>query len=190
MDETAPIAARFEAVFERIREDRMEGVPVLNPALRVAMIGLRAWNDLHAGILVTPWFINAVLVGAEGEGAAVAPGTKKRFRLPAGPFEFIRSHEDDLGGFWMCSLFSPVFEFPDQETALAVAEAAFAALMDGEAADGEEDGDMERIWRGELPETGADLPDGGQAAVNSSGEPKAVSRRAFLTAARERGEPA
>ncbi|MBZ0162956.1 MAG: [NiFe]-hydrogenase assembly chaperone HybE [Notoacmeibacter sp.] len=196
MDAAAAIAEKFESAFERIRVERMDGVPILNPALSVVLTGLVEWNGYLAGVLVTPWFINTVLVGGDDGEAGIAPGTKKSFQFPAGPFEFIRSHEDGLGGFWMCSLFSPVFEFPDQETALAVAEGSLAALMDREAGEGEADEDMERIWRGERPdpvedatvEASGTTPPGGDEAADRA--PKAVSRRAFLTADATGDDPA
>lgn len=197
MRQDAIIAEGFEAAFERIHVERMDGVPILNPALSVAMAVFRPWGAGYIGVLVTPWFINAVLIGAQDDAGEAAPGTKKCFALPAGPFEFIRSQEQGLGGFWMCSLFSPVFEFPDQETALAVARAAFAALMDANGGEGEDD--MERIWRGELPiadEAAPESPATEGFAISPSdgddreedGRRRTVSRRAFLTAGQARGD--
>ena len=196
MDAAAAIAEKFESAFERIRAERMEGVPILNPALSVALTGLTQWNGYLAGVLVTPWFVNLVLIGGDDGEAGIASGAKKSFLFPAGPFEFIRSHEDGLGGFWMCSLFSPVFEFPDQETARAVAEASLAALMDRESGEGEAEEGMERIWRGECPDPVADASASESVPVNPDADgarkaaPKAVSRRAFLTADAAGGDPA
>ena len=185
MGEAAVIAAKFEETFERIRVERMAGVPILNPALSVAMTELRDWEGFHAGVLVTPWFINVVLIARQEEDESPVTGTKKCFLLPAGSFEFIRceegdlGEEDGLGGFWMCSLFSPALEFGDMETAVEVAEASLAALMDGEAGEAEDE-DMQRIWRGELPE--AEEVPAEDARDDAESRPRQVSRRAFLTA--------
>ncbi|MCB2080719.1 MAG: [NiFe]-hydrogenase assembly chaperone HybE [Novosphingobium sp.] len=192
MNEAATIAARFEEAFERIRVERMAGVPILNTALSVAMTELQVWEGFHAGVLVTPWFINVLLVARDDEAGRVVTGTKKLFHLPAGAFEFIRSEEDGLGGFWMCSLFSPALEFGDQETAMAVAQASFAELMaQGEDVD---DADMARIWRGELPRDDvADNAADGLAEAGSERDDREsgkasrnVNRRAFLTAGHDR----
>jgi [NiFe] hydrogenase assembly HybE family chaperone len=51
-------------------------------------------------------------------------------RFPAGVFEFIAGREDTLGEYLTCSLFSPMFEFADHETARLTAAAARAALFD------------------------------------------------------------
>jgi [NiFe] hydrogenase assembly HybE family chaperone len=55
--------ARIEAVFAGIATTRMAGVPVLNPALGVAMRGWQAVEPFELGVLVTPWFMNLLAVG-------------------------------------------------------------------------------------------------------------------------------
>ena len=177
MDDGADIAVRLEACFEEIRATRMAGVPILNEALSVAAVGGRDWNGHWLGVLVTSWFMNLMLVPDETDGEAIAPGTKRHFVFPAGRFEFIRGQEDGTGPYWMCSLFSPVFEFGDQETAEAAAAAALDALFETE---GETDGSeaaMAQMWRGEIPETGDGDVD--EETVEDH-EPRDVSRRAFL----------
>ena len=51
----------------------------------------------------------------------------------------------------MCSLFSPVFEFQDQETAVATAEAVMHELMDekNQSDISTRQEDIESIWKGE-----------------------------------------
>ena len=151
---------KLETVFRRIERDRMRGLPILNPALRVTAVGFREWEGRCLGILVTPWFMNLVLLPGEGEGwQALRVGDKQLHRLPSGPYEFILGEEPDIGRYQMCSLFSPVLEFADQETAEATAEAAMAALMDEENRDtvSTHEREIERRWRGE-PEAAADGP--------------------------------
>lgn len=179
MDENVDIANRLEACFEEIRVSRMTGVPILNEALSVAAIGGREWNGHWLGVLVTPWFMNVMLLPLEAAQAPVAPGTKRGFVLPAGRFEFIAGLEEAIGSYWMCSLFSPVFEFGDQETAEAAAAAALDALFeaDGEA-DASEDA-MARMWRGEELDMDEPEPDDDPEGEGES-EPREVSRRAFL----------
>ena len=111
MDERADIADRLVACFEEIRATRMTGVPILNEALSVAAIGGREWNGNWLGVLVTPWFMNLMLLPQDPGETPDAPGTKRCFVFPAGRFEFIAGYEEAIGAYWMCSLFSPVFEF-------------------------------------------------------------------------------
>jgi len=175
------MAGRLEACFAEIAATRMEGVPILNHALSVQAVGGRDWSDGWLCVLVTPWFMNLMFLPGVEKEAGVATGTKRLFAFPAGQFEFIAGHEDDLGDYWMCSLFSPVFEFPDQEAAVATAGAAIGALFETE---GETDGSetaMARMWRGEMPEEEpvADEGESGDEDVEIAA-PREVSRRAFL----------
>ncbi len=138
-DETAArLPRKLEAIFAAIERERMHGVPILNPKLSVACVGMRS----HAGgwvcVLVTPWFINVMLLpGNEADAGAWAAfplGTKVQHTFPAGVFEFICGAEDGLGPYRICSLFSPVMQFENQEAALAAAQAAMTTLFEEEKA--------------------------------------------------------
>ena len=141
----------LETVFRRIQRDRMQGLPILNPALRVKAVGFREWEGHSLGILVTPWFINLMLLPGDGDDwRPLRVGDKQSYRLPSGPYEFILGEEPGIGRYQMCSLFSPVLEFVDRETAEATAEAAMAALMDEGNRDAvsTREREIERRWRG------------------------------------------
>jgi [NiFe] hydrogenase assembly HybE family chaperone len=139
MDEPAltnneAVAARLEAAFERVWRERMHDVPILNPALAVKAVGTR---DVEAGwlaALVTPWFINLMLLPRTPEQLQayreLPLGSTLVHGFPSGGFEFIVGEEGDLGRYQMCSLFSPVLEFESQGAALITAEAALTALFD------------------------------------------------------------
>jgi len=71
--------------------------------------------------------------------------------FPAGRFEFIQGHGGDIGAYRSCSLFSPMFEFADQEAAEATAR-EILALVTEEHEDDTEDRDMVAIWEGRLPD--------------------------------------
>jgi [NiFe] hydrogenase assembly HybE family chaperone len=176
------IAGRLEGCFAEIGKTRMEGVPILNAALRVKAVGTCEWQGFWLSALITPWFLNLMLLPRQDEETAQI-GSKRSFAFPAGAFEFIRGREETLGGYWMCSLFSPVLEFTDQEAAEATAQAALEELFTAEEG-GETDADMAMIWRGELPapETEEAEEAGPEAAEveQVQGEPTTVSRRAFL----------
>jgi [NiFe] hydrogenase assembly HybE family chaperone len=123
--------ARLETAFRAIHEKRMQGLPFINPALSVEAIDVLPWNGHWLGVLITPWFMNLVLLPDNNEAwPALRPGEKCEQIFPAGVFEFIAGHEDMFGDYLACSLFSPMFEFADQETAHLTASAARAALFD------------------------------------------------------------
>ncbi len=134
MSEARAAAARLEAVFARIRAERMDGVPILNERLGVEAVGAREWNGCWLTALVTPWFINLMLLARTPEQAAAWSsldlGSSAPHLFPAGQFDFLVGEEGDLGRYQMCSLFSPVLEFEDHETARAAAAAALDALFD------------------------------------------------------------
>ncbi|WP_293762057.1 [NiFe]-hydrogenase assembly chaperone HybE [uncultured Aquitalea sp.] len=121
-------AFELETVFGLIEATRMAGVPLLNPALRVEAIGFRRWSpgaaetdlagELWAGVMLTPWFMNLMLLPAlPGTLPPVPPGGEIRLALPGGDMPFLAGHEAGLGHYCLCSLFSPVTEFADQDTA-------------------------------------------------------------------------
>lgn len=163
------IAAELEVVFARIHRDRMADVPILNEALRVEAVGFVACGDEVLGVLVTPWFMNLLLVPAEpavdaeqrlgdktvvsipAVGSEQRPGDKTVVSLPGGDFEFIAAYEDGIGPYRMCSLFSPVFEFADHDTAVATAAAVMERLLsEPEGAESERARAPVRLSRREL----------------------------------------
>lgn len=135
----AAAAAKLQAAFEALHRDRMQDVPILNGRLRVACIGMRGCDDGWLAALVTPWFINLMLLPASAEAAeawrGIDIGGKSLHQFPAGRFEFIMGELADIGRYRMCSLFSPVLEFEDQAAAELTAAAALDALFDAEHGD-------------------------------------------------------
>jgi len=130
-------SARVEAAFDRIARMRMAGLPFVNSALRVEMVGLRPWDGQRIGVLVTPWAMNLLLLPGEGSWDAMPTGAERFVELPAGRFRFVSAHDDLIGEYHACSLFSPTLEFADHEAAHATAVASLAALFDpATAADG------------------------------------------------------
>ena len=134
----ATISKALESVFDGIRAERMAEVPILNDALRVEAVGFREFGDNFLGVLVTPWFMNLMLLpGEAGAWDEDRPGEKLRHTLPAGDFEFIAGHEDGIGHYRMCSLFSPMFEFADHEAAVETAAAVMEGVLKAHDAAGE-----------------------------------------------------
>ena len=145
-EDPVAIAARVQAAFERVRRERMAGLPFVNEALRVELVGLRRWRGQWLGVLVTPWFMNLLLLPgdgvADGEGEvaarwpAVRTGEYAQFAFPAGVMSFLAGREAEIGDFLSCSLFSPMFEFAEHEVARQTAEACLTALFDPALAGG------------------------------------------------------
>jgi [NiFe] hydrogenase assembly HybE family chaperone len=155
MTDADAIAARIETVFVDIARTRMAGVPVMNPALGVSMRGLHRFGPHWTGVLVTPWFMNLIMLPVEADGVARRVGDKTSLSLPSGRYDGIWGYEEGIGGYWSCSLFSPMFEFAEQETAVATADAALAEIMAAAGEPERAEVRMSIIWSGSLadPET-------------------------------------
>lgn len=162
--EAHAIGERLVALYRAVGDRAMRDLPVYNEALDVEAVGFRVHDGRVLGILITPWFMNIVSAQLEQhDSAATRIGGTVRRVLPSGAFDFIVGELDGFGRIETCSLFSPVFDFGDQETARAAASAALAALLDPDPDPKDNDGadqkkpaaaamDRRRFLRGELRE--------------------------------------
>lgn len=120
----------LERTFVRIQNERMSDVPILNPALRVQAIGFMEWQRLYLGILITPWFMNIMLLSGDGDKwRDLRTGQTCLQHLPSGDYEFLVGEESGIGKYQACSLFSPVFEFDSHDTAVTVAEKSLESIL-------------------------------------------------------------
>lgn len=121
---------RLTSAFAAIAE-RMQGLDFFNPALRVEAVAFAPWEAHWLGVMVTPWFINLMLVPREAASwVPLRQGETRRYRFPAGDYDFIGARDATIGEYQMCSLFSPALEFADHESARLVAQLAREALFD------------------------------------------------------------
>ncbi len=124
---------RLAAAFRDVQATRMQGLGFLNSALEVEAVAFAPWEGHWLGVMVTPWFINLALLPRDvAAWQSIAPGEKRRYRFPAGDYDFIGATDAVVGELQICSLFSPVLEFEDQSTARFVATLAREALFDPE----------------------------------------------------------
>ena len=47
--------------FERIAQERMQGLPFYNNKLHIEALGFTEIEPGYMGVLITPWFINVIL---------------------------------------------------------------------------------------------------------------------------------
>lgn len=148
-------SALLEATFGRIAAERMAGLPIVNPALAVAAVGFRPWQDYWLGVLVTPWFMNLLARPSVPDDAPEL--TRRVFELPAGQYEFTLAREEGIGAYLACSLISPMSQFTSQAEALAVAEAVLEQVFQAPAATAEAPADPGRrgFLRAFLPKAAA-----------------------------------
>jgi [NiFe] hydrogenase assembly HybE family chaperone len=119
-----------EETFGRIWRERMAGLPILNPALRVEAVGLQRWNGHWLGVLITPWALSVLLLPEDPAAWVSMPPQQRRFvRFPFGDLAFLGGDEPGLGEYQTCSLFSPMNAFATQEEARETARASLAGLL-------------------------------------------------------------
>ncbi len=165
-------AAALEAAFRRILREQMRGLPMVNPALAVEAVGFRPWGEHWLGVLVTPWFMNLVLMPrVAARWHAIGEREKRQHVFPAGVFEFIGARDKSLGDFQACSLFSPMFNFADHAAARATAAAALEALFDAAHRDGAQ------VPQKPVPQA---APGGAADTCASAPTSAALSKRDFL----------
>jgi [NiFe] hydrogenase assembly HybE family chaperone len=138
MKPTASPTARVDALvalFTSIAQTRMSGVPILNASLRVEAVGVEPCGAADAdgepgaaGILITPWFMNLVWFPLERTDRPARSGTTRSRVFERGSFDFICAHEPVFGDYEACSLFSPMFDFADQDTARETANSVLQEL--------------------------------------------------------------
>ena len=146
----------------------MADVPILNPNLRVDIVGWRAWQGDWLGVLVTPWSINLMLLpGQGGSFRALAVDERQGWSFPSGAYDFMGGNEEGLGAYQICSLFSPVLQFETHVDAVATAQAAMEALMCPEPGEGVAAAQLEKA-----------------RAEGQSVSERQMSRRAFLRGGR------
>ena len=129
MPTLADTTARLEEAFRRIERERMQGMSLLNPALRVEAVGFAEHGDGWLGVLITPWFVNLVMLPHdESQWSELTPTSATVETFALGEFEFLVGRDETFGTYKSCTLFSPALEFADHEAARNAALAALEAL--------------------------------------------------------------
>ncbi len=145
------LVARFHEIAATVRD-----LPFYNERLAIETIDFGPFDDGILGVLVTPWFMNLMLLPEPPELAVDwnRIGQKRLVQLPRGPRHFRYGGDEVLGVYWLHSLHSPMSAFNDQARVSQVARTTLETLMTPEPA--------------------------GASAVATAGTPQRPDRRAFL----------
>ncbi len=129
----AGVTQRLVADFREIWHAKMRDVPMVNKLLSVEAVGFRAVEGRPLGVLLSPWFMNLVLLPGPGEDwSGLSAGAKEILSFPSGDYEFIHNTREMVGGYKACSLFSMMGDFRSQAQAVEVAEAVMTELFNAE----------------------------------------------------------
>ena len=107
----------------------MQDLPIVNPSLEVEAVSFDRWEEQNLGVLITPWFINLVLLPSSNEFVGMPQGQLIQCTFPSGPCELTVCQDEELGTYLAAVLFRTVADFPDQNTARAIAEEALAGIL-------------------------------------------------------------
>ena len=123
-------AAWLEAHYRHVWETRMRDQPFVNPALTVEAVGFRRLDGDWLGVVITPWFLNLVLV--HGGGALwgdIPAGVRGYLILPCGTMPIFAADDPEIGPYQYCPLIASVDTLPDMATARFVAADAVKTVF-------------------------------------------------------------
>ena len=129
MPSTNP-SRQVRQAFERIGAERMAGLPLLNDALAVEVVGFLDHAGQWVGVLITPWCLNLMVLPGDGEAwLPPAEGVWRMERFPGMQLQLLGGSEPGVGAYAFRSLQSPVTGYHDQDTVRAVAREVLKQLL-------------------------------------------------------------
>lgn len=142
--------------------ERTEPLPV-NPRLNCTSVGFIRCKGDWLGVVITPWFMDLVLLPGGGIlWGDIPPGQRRYIELAQGAVAFTAAEEPCLGAYQHAPLVSTVASLPDMAAAITLANQVMLEIC----------GD--RIVDVALP---TDQP---EASADSKRNPETSSRRGFL----------
>lgn len=127
--ELAATVAALVSHFETIYRKHMRDLPIVNRNLRVEAINFQEYDGDQLGVLITPWFMNLVLLPNDAHAPDCAQGSKSSIDFPSGAIEFTGCLDDTLGCFRTAVLFRTVTDLPSQYMARDVARQVMLDLF-------------------------------------------------------------
>ncbi|MES9934717.1 MAG: [NiFe]-hydrogenase assembly chaperone HybE [Candidatus Sedimenticola sp. PURPLELP] len=141
------ITTSLESCFRTIYDQRMKDLPIVNDQLEVEAVGFQLWNGHDVGVLITPWFMNLVMLPMEGDEWIDLPlDSKREFDFPARKLTFVLTEFEGIGRCMSSAIHSPMNGFPDHPSAVDTAGQFLRDLMDEEM-QVEADPEGERLQR-------------------------------------------
>lgn len=117
--------------FREIGDAQMRDLPFYNAHLQVEAWGFAPLApDSLLGVLITPWFMNLIVLPRDLE--PVQPhryGHSRTIALPGGERKFLYGGDEGIGAFWAHSLHSPMQKFASPAHARGEARACLAQAL-------------------------------------------------------------
>ena len=116
--------------FKQIGDEHIRDLPIYHRPLQVEAVDFQPWAQGWIGVLITPWFMNVMLLPRDkDQWQSLAMGHKQTQNLPSGEQEFVVGGDTELGSYLFRSLASPMRHFKSQQDARQAAHAALQRLM-------------------------------------------------------------
>ncbi len=121
--------------YQYVYKHKMKDIPIVNNKLKVEVVGFVNWGEesgkqaSKVGVLITPWFMNIVLLPNGIMQQKIRVGKTANILFLDGEYSFLTQLDDEFGVYLTCSLFSPMFEFKTQTQAVETATAVMGQLL-------------------------------------------------------------
>lgn len=117
--------------FRQIGDEQMRDLPFYNPNLEVEAWDFSAFDDASLiGVLITPWFMNLMVLPLEHEPIdSNRYGASRMMVLAGGERRFLYGGDPAVGAFWAHSLHSPMQKFSSQAHARTEARLLLAQAL-------------------------------------------------------------
>ena len=118
------------ARFQKIGVERVYGLPIYNEALTVEPVDFQNCKGGLIGVLVTPWFMNIMLLPEDTSSyQSQELGEKVKFQLESGDQEFVIGEDEEVGRYLFRTVTSPTHCYKKQIAAVNSGKKALSVLL-------------------------------------------------------------
>ena len=116
--------------FRQIGVERIYGLPIYNDALTVEAVDFQQCEGGLIGVLVTPWFMNIMLLPEDAQPYQHQElGEKVKYQLVSGEQEFVIGEDEAVGRYLFQTVTSPTHCYKKQIAAVAKGSKALKELL-------------------------------------------------------------
>ena len=120
----------LEAHFHQLWAARGDDFPVVNPKLAIKAIGFARVQGDWVGVMVTPWFVQLMLLAGGGTLWGDIPvGQRRYLDLPGATLPFTAAEVMGIGAYQYSPLLAQISEAEDMLAAQRVADDALQAIL-------------------------------------------------------------
>jgi [NiFe] hydrogenase assembly HybE family chaperone len=116
--------------FQQIGVERIYGLPIYNDALTVEAVNFQPCDAGMIGVLVTPWFMNVMLLPDNASPYSHQElGEKVKVQLESGEHEFVIGEDEEVGRYLFRTVTSPTHCYKKQVAARFKGSKALQELL-------------------------------------------------------------